>query len=128
MKKILLSLMFLVITLPCFTQDFFRAKYFEIGYEEKETKEIFWQNKEKMQSTLISMGSRRIAIHTEKFQEYFLQGEKKPIEGFDGFVCEAINPEGKEFQLYFYKETDELHYMVIQGEGNLLKLHLFYLE
>jgi len=128
MRKILFSLILLLTSITVFTQDFFKAKYFEIGYEEKETKEIFWQNKEKMQSTLISMGSRRIAIHSEKFQEYFLQGEKKPIEGFDGFVCKAINPEGKDFQLYFYKETDELHYMVIQGEGNILKLHLFYLE
>jgi hypothetical protein len=49
MRKILFSLMFLLTAMPAFTQDFFRAKYFEIGYEEKETKEIFWQNKEELQ-------------------------------------------------------------------------------
>lgn len=127
MKKILL-LVFLLINLLSIGQDFYKAKYFEVGYKDTTTKEIFWQVKENMEPTLIAMGSRRITIHSEKLQQYFIQGPKNSLTDFEGFSSKAINSEGKDFAILFYKDVDDVNYLLIENEYYLLKLSLFYLE
>ena len=127
MKKILL-LIFLFTNLSLIGQDFYRANYFEVGYKDTTTKEIFWQDKEKMESTLVAMGSRRITIHSEKLQQYFIQGSKNDLSDFEGFSSKAINSEGKDFAILFYKDVDDINYLLIENELYLLKLSLFYLE
>jgi hypothetical protein len=127
MKKILL-LVFLLTNLSLIGQDFYRAKYFEVGYKDTLTKEIFWQDKEKMEPTLITMGSRRITVHSEKLQQYFIQGVKSNLDDFEGFSSKAINSEGKDFAILFYKDVDDVNYLLIENEVYLLKLSLFYLE
>jgi hypothetical protein len=120
MKKILL-LIFLFTNLSLIGQDFYRANYFEVGYKDTTTKEIFWQDKEKMDS-------RRITIHSEKLQQYFIQGPKNDLSDFEGFSSKAINSEGKDFAILFYKDVDDINYLLIENELYLLKLSLFYLE
>jgi hypothetical protein len=78
-----------------------------------------------MEPTLIALGSRKITIHSEKLQQYFLQGEKKEIEDFLGFYCQAINLEGKYFTVTFYEEIDKSYFLVIEDSKNILKLYLF---
>lgn len=127
MRKILIVL-FLFASCFSFGQDFYRANYFEVGYKDTTTKEIFWQDKEKMESTLVTMGSRRITIHSEKLQQYFIQGPKNNLSDFEGFSSKAINSEGKDFAILFYKDVDDINYLLIENELYLLKLSLFYLE
>jgi hypothetical protein len=127
MRKILIVL-FLFASFFTFGQDFYTANYFEVGYKDTTTKEIFWQDKEKMESTLVAMGSRRITIHSEKLQQYFIQGPKNDLSDFEGFSSKAINSEGKDFAILFYKDVDDINYLLIENELYLLKLSLFYLE
>lgn len=117
-------LLFLLISSSLFSQSFYKAKHFEIGYKDTLTKEIFWSEKEPMEPTLIALGSRKVTIHSEKLQQYFFQGEKKEIEDFLGFFCEAINLEGKKFAITFYEEIDKSYFLVIEDSKNILKLHL----
>jgi hypothetical protein len=126
--RFLITLIFISSTLHLFGQDFYRANYFEVGYKDTTTKEIFWQDKEKMESTLVAMGSRRITIHSEKLQQYFIQGPKNDLSDFEGFSSKAINSEGKDFAILFYKDVDDINYLLIENELYLLKLSLFYLE
>ena len=126
--RFLITLIFIASTLHLFGQDFYKARYFEVGYKDTTTKEIFWQDKEKMESTLVAMGSRRITIHSEKLQQYFIQGPKNDLSDFEGFSSKAINSEGKDFAILFYKDVDDINYLLIENELYLLKLSLFYLE
>lgn len=123
--KHILTLLFIFISSFSFSQNFFKAKYFEIGYKDTLTKEIFWSDKEPMEPTLIAVGSRKITVHSEKVQQYFLQGEKKEIEDFMGYFCEAINLEGKYFAVTFYEDIDKSYYLVIEDSKNILRLFLF---
>lgn len=127
MKK-LLFLLFLIQSSLIFAQSFYNAKYFEVGYKDTLTKEIFWSEKEPMEPTLIALGSRKITIHSEKLQQYFLQGVKKEIEDFVGFSCESINLEGKNFVVNFYEEIDKSYFLVIEDDKNILKMYLFFIE
>jgi hypothetical protein len=121
-------LLFIFLSSSLFSQSFYKSKYFEIGYKDTITKEIFWSDKEPMEPTLIALGSRKITIHSEKLQQYFLQGEKKEIEDFVGFSCEAINLEGKNFVVNFYEEIDKSYFLVIEDNKNILKMYLFFIE
>lgn len=124
MKKIITILLLFICSLT-FGQSFYKAKYFEIGYKDTLTKEIFWSDKEPMEPTLVTLGSRKITIHSEKLQQYFFQGEKKEIEDFLGFYCKSINLEGKDFAVTFYEEIDKSYFLVIEDSKNILKLFLF---
>ncbi len=120
-----LFLLFIFLSSSLLSQSFYKAKYFEIGYKDTLTKEIFWSDKEPMEPTLIALGSRKITIHSEKLQQYFLQGQKKEIEDFLGFYCQAMNLEGKYFAVTFYEEIDKSYFLVIEDSKNILKLYLF---
>lgn len=124
MKKLLFLLLFIQSSL-IFAQSFYKAKYFEIGYKDTLTKEIFWSEKEPMEPTLIAIGSRKITIHSEKLQQYFLQGAKKEVEEFLGFSCNAINLEGKNFVITFFEESEKSYFLVLEDYKNILKMHIF---
>jgi hypothetical protein len=81
-----------------------------------------------MDPALVSMGSRNLKIHTEKFQQYFFKSLRYELSEVKGYYYYSYTPEGKECVIYIYTENDGLTYLEIENQNYVIRYHLTNLE
>jgi hypothetical protein len=126
--RFLITLIFITFTLFSFGQNFARATYYEFGFVDTLTQEVDWSDKVKMDPVLVSMGSRNLKIHTEKFQQYFFKSSRYELSEVKGYYYYSYTPEGKECVIYIYTENDGLTYLEIENQNYVIRYHLIDLE
>jgi hypothetical protein len=126
--RFLITLIFITFTLFSFGQNFARATYYEFGFVDTLTQEVDWSDKVKMDPALVSMGSRNLKIHTEKFQQYFFKSSRYELSEVKGYYYYSYTPEGKECVIYIYTENDGLTYLEIENQNYVIRYHLIDLE
>lgn len=127
MRKILIVL-FLFASCFAFGQDFARATYYEFGFVDTLTQEVVWGDKVKMDPTLVSMGSRNLKIHTEKFQQYIYKSQKYDLYEVKGYYYKSYSIDGEECVIYFYTEDDGSNYIEIENKNYIIKYLIVDLE
>lgn len=128
MRKFYLTLILIVCSMVSIGQTFARATYYELGIIDTITQDVEWEEKVKMEPALVSLNSRNLKIHTEKFQQYFFKSSKYELAEVKGYYYVSYTAEGKECIVYIYKAEDGLDYIEIERENYLIKYHLTGLE
>jgi hypothetical protein len=109
-------------------QTFARASYYEFGFVDTLTQEVDWNYKVRMEPALVSIGSRNVKIHTEKFQQYFFKSQKYYLAEVKGYYYYSYSADGRECVVYFYKEEDGTNYLEIEYNNLVIKYQLTDLE
>lgn len=126
--RFLITLIFITSTLFSFGQDFLRATHYEFGFVDTLTQEVDWSEKIKMDPTLVSLGSRNLKIHTEKFQQFFFKSSKYELSEVKGYYYHSYTADGKKCVIYVYTEDDGLNYLEIEYQNYIIRYHLKNLE
>jgi hypothetical protein len=127
-NRFLITLIFIISTLFSFGQDFARATYYEFGFVDTLTQEVDWSNKVKMDPALVTLGSRNLKIHTEKFQQFFFKSSKYELSEVKGYYYHSYTADGKKCVIYIYTEDDGLNYLEIEYQNYIIRYHLKNLE
>lgn len=128
MRKFYLTLLFFVCSMVSIGQTFARATYYELGIIDTITQDVEWEEKVKMEPALVTLGSRNLKIHTEKFQQYFFKSSKYELAEVKGYYYLSYTAEGKECVIYVYTENDGLTYLEIENQNYVIRYHLTNLE
>jgi hypothetical protein len=128
MRNFLITTIFIIVSNFIFGQTFVTANYYEFGFVDTLTQEVDWSDKVKMDPALVSMGSRNLKIHTEKFQQYFFKSLRYELSEVKGYYYYSYTPEGKECVIYIYTENDGLTYLEIENQNYVIRYHLTNLE
>lgn len=128
MRKFLISLIIMVCPMFFIGQTFATAKYYQLGVIDTLTMEVKWQDKVKMEPSLVSLNSRNLKIHTEKFQQYFYKSQKYDLYEVKGYYYQSYTADGKECVIYIYTEDDGSNYLEIEHKNYIIKYSLVDLE
>ena len=128
MRNLIITTIFILISNFVFGQKFARATHYQLGNIDTLTQIVNWDEKVKMEPTLVSIGSRNLKIHTEKFQQYFFEGPKYELYEVKGYYYESYTAEGKECVIYLYVEEDGSNYLEIEHQNYIIKFSLIDLE
>lgn len=126
--RFLITLIFITSTLFSFGQNFARATYYEFGFVDTLTQEVDWSDKVKMDPALVTLGSRNLKIHTEKFQQFFFKSSKYELSEVKGYYYHSYTADGKKCVIYVYTEDDGLNYLEIEYQNYIIRYHLKNLE
>jgi len=124
MRNLIITTIFILISNFVFGQKFARATHYQLGTIDTLTQIVNWNEKVKMEPTLVSIGSRNLKIHTEKFQQYFFEGPKYELYEVKGYYYESYTAEGKECVIYVYIEEDGSNYLEIEHQNYIIKYSL----
>jgi hypothetical protein len=124
MRNLIITTIFILISNFIFGQKFARATHYQLGTIDTLTQIVNWNEKVKMEPTLVSIGSRNLKIHTEKFQQYFFEGPKYELYEVKGYYYESYTAEGKECVIYVYIEEDGSNYLEIEHQNYIIKYSL----
>jgi len=124
MRNLIITTIFILISNFIFGQKFARATHYQLGTIDTLTQIVNWDEKVKMEPTLVSIGSRNLKIHTEKFQQYFFEGPKYELYEVKGYYYESYTAEGKECVIYVYIEEDGSNYLEIEHQNYIIKYSL----
>jgi len=124
MRNLIITTIFILISNFVFGQKFARATHYQLGTIDTLTQVVNWDEKVKMEPTLVSIGSRNLKIHTEKFQQYFFEGPKYELYEVKGYYYESYTAEGKECVIYVYIEEDGSNYLEIEHQNYIIKYSL----
>jgi hypothetical protein len=124
MRNLIITTIFILISNFIFGQKFARATHYQLGTIDTLTQVVNWDEKVKMEPTLVSIGSRNLKIHTEKFQQYFFEGPKYELYEVKGYYYESYTAEGKECVIYVYIEEDGSNYLEIEHQNYIIKYSL----
>jgi len=128
MRNFLLTTIFILISSLIFGQKFARATHYQLGTIDTLTQVVNWDERVKMETALVSIGSRNLKIHTEKFQQYFFRSSKYELVDVKGYYYESYTAEGKECVIYLYFEEDGSYYLEIEYQKYIMKFSLIDLE
>ena len=128
MRNLIITTIFILISNFIFGQKFARATYYQLGTIDTLTQVVNWGDKVKMESALVSINSRNLKIHTEKFQQYFFKSLRYELSEVKGYYYYSYTPEGKECVIYIYTENDGLTYLEIENQNYVIRYHLTNLE
>jgi len=128
MRNFLLTTIFILISSFIFGQKFARATHYQLGTIDTLTQVVNWGEKVKMETALVSINSRNLKIHTEKFQQYFFRSSKYELYDVKGYYYESYTAEGKECVIYIYVEEDGSNYLEIEHQNYIIKFSLIDLE
>ena len=126
--RFLITLIFITSTLFSLGQDFARATYYEFGFVDTLTQEVDWSDKVKMDPVLVTLGSRNLKIHTEKFQQYFFKSSRYELSEVKGYYYHSYTADGKKCVIYVYTENDGLTYLEIENQNYVIRYHLTSLD
>jgi len=128
MKKFFLGSLLIICSLVSLGQTFATAKYYEFGFVDTLTQDVVWGDKVKMDPTLISIGSRNLRIHTEKFQLFFFNSQRYDLYEVKGYYYKSYSADGEECVIYVYSEDDGSKYLEIEHKSYVIKYSIVDLE
>jgi hypothetical protein len=128
MRNFLITTIFIVVSNFIFGQTFATANYYEFGFVDTLTQDVVWSDKVKMDPTLISMGSRNLRIHTEKFQQFFFNSQRYDLYEVKGYYYKSYSADGEECVIYVYSEDDGSKYLEIEHKSYVIKYSIVDLE
>ena len=120
--------MLIICSLVSLGQTFATANYYEFGFVDTLTQDVVWSDKVKMDPTLISMGSRNLRIHTEKFQQFFFNSQRYDLYEVKGYYYKSYSADGEECVIYVYSEDDGSKYLEIEHKSYVIKYSIVDLE
>ena len=128
MRNLLITTIFILFSSFIFGQKFARATHYQLGSIDTLTQIVNWDEKVKMDPALVTIGSRNLKIHTEKFQQYFFRSSKYELVDVKGYYYESYTAEGKECVVYIYTEEDGSKYLEIERQNYIIKFSLIDLD
>jgi hypothetical protein len=128
MRNFLITTIFILFSSFIFGQKFARATHYQLGSIDTLTQIVNWDEKVKMDPALVTIGSRNLKIHTEKFQQYFFRSSKYELYDVKGYYYESYTAEGKECVVYIYTEEDGSKYLEIERQNYIIKFSLIDLD
>ena len=133
MRNFLITTIFIIVSNFIFGQTFVTANYYEFGFVDTLTQDVVWNEKVKMDPTLISIGSRNLKIYTEKFQQFFFNSQRYDLYEYDlygvkGYYYKSYSADGEECVIYVYSEGDGSKYLEIEHKSYVIKYSIVDLE